>query len=148
MGHHWYKTHPPRTSEHIWVYHQLQWVKHLLPTPIQYRLKIQRLLKGKPPSPQGKTIYSRFNLNVPKHWHRRRHAHHGEVIQENKNGLPEEYPTTDIFETLNLVLRNRMSIFGETYWLKTKGTVMENKSAVWYANFVMMFHENTHWFKN
>ena len=39
---------------------------------------------------------------------------------------------------------NNMFIFGETYWLQTKGTTIGTNSMVLYANFVVNFHRNTH----
>ena len=58
--------------------------------------------------------------------------------------LPEDYPTTTILEILNLILHKKVFIFGYTYFMKTKGALMITDSVVWYGNFVMGFHENTH----
>ena len=42
---------------------------------------------------------------------------------------------------LNLVICNNMFIFGGTYWLQIKGIAMGTNPEVWYANFVMGYHE-------
>ena len=78
---------------YIWVFHQLQWVKHLLKTPVQYNHKIKRLLQEKNSlPPRDKTILSKIRCSLLKHRHKISHYIHVDILQEKqrqlKRGLP------------------------------------------------------------
>ena len=62
------------------------------------------------------------------------------LFTENNNS-PKQYPTTSFIELLRLGVHNNMFIFGETYWIQTKGTETGKNSTVWYPNFVMIFNK-------
>jgi len=54
-------------------------------------------------------------------------------IQENINEIPHDFPTELFLGILELVMKNNIFTFGNSYWLQLSGTAMGTPAACAYA---------------
>ena len=71
-----------------------------------------------------------------------------ESFSIKKKELPERYLTTSVLEFLNLIPRKNMHVFGDAYWLQTKGTAMGEIQKCGTQILLWIFTKNTYWFQN
>ena len=65
-------------------------------------------------------------------------------FNKNKKELPERYLTTSVLEFLNLIPRKNMHVFGDAYWLQTKGTAMGEIQKCGTQILLWIFTKNTY----
>ena len=61
----------------------------------------------------------------------------------HRYALPSGFPTTLILKALNLVMRNNVFQFDDTYWLQLTGTAMGTSVACMFATIYYAYHEAT-----
>ena len=127
-----------------WADVQLQKVVHLCPGYLKdSKSLIKRLNRlGKlPPSAflvtaDAVSMYTNIDTNhgldTLKKWFQL-HAHE----------LPHGYPTDMVLEAVELVMRNNVFQFDDTYWLQLTGTAMGTSLACIYATIYFSYHEET-----
>ena len=57
--------------------------------------------------------------------------------------LPPNFPTTMVMEATELIMRNNIFQFDDTFWLQRTGTAMGSSLAVTYATIYYAYHEET-----
>jgi hypothetical protein len=65
------------------------------------------------------------------------------LISDNTDKLPQNFPTSIILEILTIVMNNNMFSFADTCWLQLAGTAMGTSVACSYAMISFGHHENT-----
>jgi len=65
------------------------------------------------------------------------------LILTHAKMLPNNFPTSLIFETLTIVMNNYIFSFADSYWLQLSGTAMGTPVACSYATISFGHHENT-----
>jgi hypothetical protein len=66
-----------------------------------------------------------------------------EFLVENADKLPKDFPTSLFLHILEIVMRNNIFSFGETYWLQLTGTAMGTPAACNYATITFGHYENS-----
>ena len=127
-----------------WADVQLQKVVHLCPGYLKDSKSLIRRLKrlGKlPPSAvlmtsDAVSMYTNIDTNhgleTLKKWFQL-HAHE----------LPRGYPTEMVLQAVELVMRNNIFQFDDTFWLQLTGTAMGTSLACIYATIYFSYHEET-----
>jgi len=64
-------------------------------------------------------------------------------IQVNKDLIPNNFPCNIFLKILDLVMRNNIFSFADTYWLQLSGTAMGTPVACAYATVTFGHYENT-----
>lgn len=127
-----------------WVDVQLQRVKHLCPCYLKDSRSLLRKLKrlGKLPptafivTADATSMYTNIDtdhgLQTLKLWFEL-HAHE----------LPHKFPVNMVLKAVELVMRNNIFQFDNTYWLQLTGTAMGTSLACMYATIYYSYHEET-----
>ena len=127
-----------------WIDAQLQQVVHLCPSHLKDSQTLLQLLKslGKLPTTavlsvsdatqMYTNIQTTHGLNTLKRW-LLLHAHE----------LPQNFPTDMVLEALELVMRNNIFQFDNTFWIQLTGTAMGTSVACVYATIYYSYHEET-----
>jgi hypothetical protein len=66
-----------------------------------------------------------------------------EFLTTNSDKLQKEFPTLLFLRILEIVMRNNIFSFGETYWLQLTGTAMGTPAACNYATITFGHYENS-----
>jgi len=64
------------------------------------------------------------------------------LISDNTDKLPQNFPTSIILEILTIVMNNNMFSFADAYWVQLAGTAMGTPVACSYV-MISFGHENT-----
>jgi hypothetical protein len=64
-------------------------------------------------------------------------------IQSNRDHIPSGFPCNLFLQILDLVMRNNIFSFADTYWLQLSGTAMVTLVACAYATVTFSHYENT-----
>jgi hypothetical protein len=64
-------------------------------------------------------------------------------IQVNRDHIPNDFPCNLFLQVLDLVIRNNIFSFADTYWLQLSGTAMGTPVACAYATVTFGHYENT-----
>jgi len=66
-----------------------------------------------------------------------------DFIQSSIHNIPESFPTSLFLQVLEIVMKNNIFSFGNTFWLQQIGTAMGMPTACSYASITYGQHENT-----
>ncbi|MGL5935090.1 MAG: hypothetical protein ACRCZI_05660, partial [Cetobacterium sp.] len=128
-----------------WVDVQLQKVVHLCPGYLQdsHSLLTKFHNLGKLPktamltTADATSMYTNIDtthgINTLRNW-----------FKIHEPDLPNNYPVTMILEATELVMRNNVFQFDDTYWLQLTGSAMGSSLACVYATIYYSFHEETY----
>ena len=64
-------------------------------------------------------------------------------LHTNKEGLPSDFPTNLFLDILEIIMRNNIFSFADTYWLQLSGTAMGTPAPCAYAMLTFGHFENT-----
>ena len=127
-----------------WVDTQLQQVKHLCPAFLKDSKSLLHKLKklGKVPdtafivSADATSMYTNIDtthgLQTLKQWFAL-HSHE----------LPQDYNVDMVIRATEIVMRNNVFQFDDTYWIQLTGTAMGTNLACMYATIYYSYHEET-----
>jgi hypothetical protein len=66
-----------------------------------------------------------------------------DFIQSNIHNIQESFPTSLFLQVLEIVMKNNIFSFGDTFWIQQIGTAMGTPTACSYASITYGQHENT-----
>jgi hypothetical protein len=127
-----------------WIDIQLQRVVHLCPVYLKDSWQLLRELCDLPTLPSEATCFTADAVSMYTNIDNSHGiATIGRWLELHRPNLPSDFPSIEILEGLDIIMRNNIFVFGSHYFKQCNGTAMGTPCACTYATIYYSYHEET-----